>query len=323
MSIQFTCACGKIIAAADYLSGKRVRCPHCGAVVTVPGVAQRPPGPAIRIDAQDIAGAKVAPPKKSPPRDAVAPQAAAQPPAPAAPASSPTDAFTLSTESRPPPLPVDAGQAAADAAAPFDNADTNIVLPERMKANRRIAGKTCPICQAAINLGEDIHNCQYCKLPFHQVCWDENGGCGSYGCAAAPVRKKMQPDFTLNAQELSSPPPLPAPPPYGSPSYGAPNYGDPAYSSPYSYPQPGYPYSVPQRTSGYAIASLVLGLVSACGIGSILAIIFGHIALAEIRDSHGSIGGRGMAIAGIILGWAVVAIVVLWLIIAFALSDHY
>jgi Domain of unknown function (DUF4190) len=55
-------------------------------------------------------------------------------------------------------------------------------------------------------------------------------------------------------------------------------------------------------TSGFAVASLVLGIVWVCGIGAILALIFGYVALGQIKRSQGSMSGRGMAIAGVVLG---------------------
>ena len=72
--------------------------------------------------------------------------------------------------------------------------------------------------------------------------------------------------------------------------------------------QPGlplpYPYvAVPQaRTSGLAIASLVLGILWPYWIGSLLALIFGLIAVRDIDRSGGMVTGRGLAIAGIVLG---------------------
>ena len=54
-----------------------------------------------------------------------------------------------------------------------------------------------------------------------------------------------------------------------------------------------------QRTNGFAIASFVLGII---GFGSILAIIFGSIALNQIRKNPDVYTGRGLAIAGRILG---------------------
>jgi hypothetical protein len=58
-----------------------------------------------------------------------------------------------------------------------------------------------------------------------------------------------------------------------------------------------------QRTSGWAIASLVCAILGACGRGvpSILGLAFGFIALSEIRNSGGAIGGEGLAKAGIII----------------------
>jgi uncharacterized protein DUF4190 len=78
----------------------------------------------------------------------------------------------------------------------------------------------------------------------------------------------------------------------------------PAYS-----PQPTYV----QRpvTNGKAVASLVLGIVCLYGIGSILALIFGFMARKEIDGSGGAQTGRGMATAGIVLGFIGIGIMVL------------
>jgi hypothetical protein len=52
-----------------------------------------------------------------------------------------------------------------------------------------------------------------------------------------------------------------------------------------------------QRTSGLAVASLVLGIIGF----SILAIIFGGVAIGETGKDP-NLSGRGMAIAGLVLG---------------------
>lgn len=57
------------------------------------------------------------------------------------------------------------------------------------------------------------------------------------------------------------------------------------------------------RTNGYAVASMVLGIVWIYWIGSILALVFGYKARNEIDASGGAQSGRGMAVAGIVLGW--------------------
>jgi hypothetical protein len=79
----------------------------------------------------------------------------------------------------------------------------------------------------------------------------------------------------------------------------------------------------PPQTSGLAIASLVLGLVPVVPIaGSILAIVFGNIARRQIDDSHGAYTGRGMAVAGIILGWICTIGYTLLLIVYISLIAH-
>lgn len=70
------------------------------------------------------------------------------------------------------------------------------------------------------------------------------------------------------------------------------------------YPPESFPPTKPAATSGKAIASLVLGLVSFCIpiVGGLLAIVFGALALGQIKRGRGQVGGRGLAIAGLALG---------------------
>jgi hypothetical protein len=80
----------------------------------------------------------------------------------------------------------------------------------------------------------------------------------------------------------------------------------------------GYPVPVvvrPSRTNGMAIASMVLGILWLWWVGSILAVIFGHVALSQTKKDP-SQGGRGMAIAGVVLGWIGVAVLILALLAA-------
>lgn len=82
----------------------------------------------------------------------------------------------------------------------------------------------------------------------------------------------------------------------------------PGYSGQTS-PQYAVPYgAMPGATSGLAIASMVCGIVSIflCYLAGFLglpAVICGHMALNRISQSPTPIGGRGMAIAGLILGY--------------------
>jgi len=89
--------------------------------------------------------------------------------------------------------------------------------------------------------------------------------------------------------------------PYGSP---------PPYGAPMAY---GYtPYAPAQSTNGMAIASMVLGILWIYWIGSALAIIFGFIALSQIKERNQK--GRGMAIAGLILGFIGAGLLVIGII---------
>jgi type IV pilus assembly protein PilA len=73
---------------------------------------------------------------------------------------------------------------------------------------------------------------------------------------------------------------------------------------------------VPAQTSGKAIASLVLGLLSFSFLAAIPAVVFGHLALSEIKKSAGRIQGQGMAIAGLVLGYLGIVMLPFILIIA-------
>jgi len=72
----------------------------------------------------------------------------------------------------------------------------------------------------------------------------------------------------------------------------------------------------PVETSGKAIVSLISGLFFFVFPFAILAIIFGHLSLSEIRKSAGRIKGDGIAIAGLVLGYAGIAAIPVILIVA-------
>src|SRR5947209_5540572 len=89
-------------------------------------------------------------------------------------------------------------------------------------------------------------------------------------------------------------PPPPPPPTAAAPSY-SPRSATPPPPPPPPYAAPQYPYPAqygPGRpaasTNGLAVASLVLGIVTLCGIGSILAVIFGYVGKGQIDRSGGT-----------------------------------
>lgn len=89
-----------------------------------------------------------------------------------------------------------------------------------------------------------------------------------------------------------------------------------SYPSPYPYAgAPGYPMIPVIPNSGLAIASMVCGIVGICTCYfaiflAIPAVICGHLALSQIRTSQAPMGGRGMAIAGLVLGYVEILITV-------------
>lgn len=72
--------------------------------------------------------------------------------------------------------------------------------------------------------------------------------------------------------------------------------------------QPYYPRPVPPAmtspapTNGMSVAALVLGILGVAP----LAVIFGHIAVRDIRNNPPQ-SGHGMAIAGLVLGYVALA----------------
>ena len=76
------------------------------------------------------------------------------------------------------------------------------------------------------------------------------------------------------------------------------------------------------RTSNLAIISLVSGILGWTilpWVASLVAIVTGHMARAEIRRSAGTMEGDGLAVAGLVLGYAmvVISLIGLMLIILF------
>ena len=120
---------------------------------------------------------------------------------------------------------------------------------------------------------------------------------------------------------MNAPSPYDPPPggtqPYGTQPYGTQPYGTQPYE-PYGYPghpYPPYPYPAP-RTNALAIASLVCAFLFAP-----LGIVFGHLSLSQIRRSGED--GRGLALAGLAIGYvvtiaAILAVVAATLLFAWA-----
>lgn len=84
---------------------------------------------------------------------------------------------------------------------------------------------------------------------------------------------------------------------------------------------PGYSTRPASATNGMAIASLACSIGGLfCGIGFILGVVFGYIAKNQIDQSGGVQQGRGLAVAGLIIGWVGIGLGVLLLLIAIIAS---
>jgi len=59
--------------------------------------------------------------------------------------------------------------------------------------------------------------------------------------------------------------------------------------------------------AGFRIVGIFFGLIT-----SVLAIIFGGVAISRINNSGGKIGGHGMAVAGLVLG---IIMTIVWVVI--------
>ena len=108
-------------------------------------------------------------------------------------------------------------------------------------------------------------------------------------------------------------PPPPGYPPYGPPPPGASPHGPPPGYSPYGppppgYPGPGMPYLPPRPQLpiwGGTIAALVLSI--ACffclgPLGSIPGLVLGIISLNKCKRNPELYGGKGIAIAAVVIG---------------------
>jgi len=100
-----------------------------------------------------------------------------------------------------------------------------------------------------------------------------------------------------------------------------------ARTTPGPTPVPGSSFATPPplpgdaHTSGKAIASLICGIFTFFLPASIAAIILGHISLSEIRNSAGRMGGRGIAITGLVLGYLGLVIIPIMIVAAIAIPN--
>jgi hypothetical protein len=167
----------------------------------------------------------------------------------------------------------------------------------------------------------------------------QTGAPAEPGQAAQPV----QPDASSGQPSQGIPPYPQSPenPVGGTPgsagaaagtSYGSAPGAYPGVSAQPQYPQysqyPQYPpvgYGAPaiaRKTNGLAIASLICSCAGVLlfSLPCVLGVVFGFVARSQIRRSQGAQKGNGLALAGIIVGFAWIAIIIV--VVAVGVSNR-
>jgi hypothetical protein len=57
----------------------------------------------------------------------------------------------------------------------------------------------CSICHTKIEQSDEVTQCDLCTQGYHATCWNELGGCGTYGCARAAAASKAPPPAVVGA----------------------------------------------------------------------------------------------------------------------------
>jgi uncharacterized RDD family membrane protein YckC len=145
-------------------------------------------------------------------------------------------------------------------------------------------------------LWDDNRQCLHDKVVDTVVIHDSSAGVTNPASEAGNAPYPASPDRPPNSHLQGYPYPAPA-------AMGP---------SPPGWPMHGYWGSVPfaAKTNGLAIASLVcsIGGLLFVGVPSVLGVILGFVSRSQVRRSAGSQTGDGLALAGIIVGFAVIAL---------------
>jgi hypothetical protein len=116
-------------------------------------------------------------------------------------------------------------------------------------------------------------------------------------------------------ESWTPPPPTPGASPYAH------------LAAPGTPPFQGAPYAMPRRNNGLAVASLVCSCAGVVpfffGLPCVLGIVFGFVARSQIRRSGGAQGGEGLALAGIIVGFGLLAIFLVLVIVIAAVANNH
>jgi len=170
---------------------------------------------------------------------------------------------------------------------------------------------SCPHCDQHLSgtpawAGSSL-NCPTCKRDFTVPPPPAGAVAVPTAAAVAAVNIRATPPPAAGA------PPRPPGPPRSVASAPAPARA-PMVPSPVPTRAPAAP--APGGSNGLAVASMICGIVSCLGLGCLTglpAVICGHLALSRIKSGRATTG-RGMAIAGLVLGYLALVITVAFMI---------
>ena len=142
-----------------------------------------------------------------------------------------------------------------------------------------------------------------------------SSGTPNSGTAGAAIGQPVMPAYPARAPVYGAAGTVPP----GQPGFGA---GSPFAGYGYAPHSPNAPYDQPvqRRTNGLAIASLICSCAGVFFLPAVLGVVFGFVARSQITRSNGLQRGGGLAIAGIIVGFGWLALVVLG--IALGAGNH-
>lgn len=185
-----------------------------------------------------------------------------------------------------------------------------------LKANLKVQGRPCGWCQETLQLGDEAALCTACEATHHQRCWEDKAGCSTTGCASAPL-----PQLDVAAVAGAG---------------GAAGMGELApgmtrcptcrsvvlaglrlCSVCKAVVSPDGIYHGPQTNAPGAVSSLVYGIVGMffCGV------ILGPVAISKSSSARRamaedpSLGGAGLATAGMVLGIVDIVLFVLLVVV--------
>jgi len=180
----------------------------------------------------------------------------------------------------------------------------------KLKANLKIQDKPCGWCQSALQLGDDAALCNACSKEHHARCWESNAGCSTAGCASAPLRRLDSPALA----EAGSPFPVAASIPLsqglGTGYMACPRCRAEVMVGSLICPackmitSPDGIYHGPKTNAPGAVQALVFGIIGLV----FCQIVLGPLAIAKASAAKKamagdpSLGGDGLATAGMVLG---------------------